>query len=355
MYNLGDIKNLDSLYTLDPGAVTDALRWKEGAFQQNQQDLRKTELANLFDEQRNPYLVEQARLTNEQLGAQLPGMMADSAIKQRSNDMGAATYPDALKAARAKFMSEASDAHIKDLTNRFQEMAFSGETPEIKQKGIEGLRFTKDMVAERERIKLSGDKQIAGIRAQGEEARKTQQQAIDAGKFKHAVRGQQDALEKALASGSFDKASVAYARKAELLAEQGAPQDEIDYALQRSKYYADLWYNRPAQAREGSVDISGTTQGQVPTKQLQVPQAPPVVSRGTGRFPDNRQQVAQDIQEGAQYSSPEVEAQVRQYAGQSTSQPAPQMSVQKLQQMYPGVPVDKLKKAYKDKFGVDIN
>jgi len=93
----------------------------------------------------------------------------------------------------------------------------------------------------------------------------------------------------------------------------------------------------------------------VPTKQLQVPQAPPVVSRGTGRFPDNRQQVAQDIQEGAQYSSPEVEAQVRQYAGQSTQQPAPQMNVQKLQQMYPGVPVDKLKKAYKDKFGVDIN
>jgi hypothetical protein len=31
------------------------------------------------------------------------------------------------------------------------------------------------------------------------------------------------------------------------------------------------------------------------------------------------------------------------------------MSIQRLQQMYPGVPVDKLKKAYKDKFGVDVN
>lgn len=285
MYNLNDIKNLDSLYTLDPGAVTDALRLKEGAFQQSEQDLQKTRLANMFDEQRNPYLIEQARLANEQLGAQLPGIQADSAIKQRSNDMGAATYPDALKAARAKFMSEASDSHIKELTNKFQEMAFNGETPEIKQKGIEGLRFTKDMIAEREKIKLAGDKSIAGIRAQGEEARKTQQQAIDAGKYREKAGGGAGVagIQQALASGklSYEKAATLLTSAGSFaqVEAMGMPDGpEKEQALQKAAFLIDLG-NQYAKQRStdmseaqrarqvGTPDIGAVSGGKVPVVQ----------------------------------------------------------------------------------------
>jgi hypothetical protein len=295
MYNLNDIKSLDSLYTLDPGAVTDALRLKEGAFQQSQQDLRKAELANMFDEQRNPYLVEQARLANEQLGAQLPGIQADSAIKQRSNDMGAATYPDALKAARAKFMSEASDSHIKELTNKFQEMAFAGPTPEIKQQGIEGLRFTKDMITEREKIKLTGDKQIAGIRAQGAEARATQQQAIDAGKYKEKAGlggAGVEGIKQAVLSGK-----LRYENAATMLTGAGSfaqveamsmpDGPEKEQALQKASFMIELG-NQYAKQRSadmseaqrarqvGTPDIGAASKGKVPV--VQEKPRPPLIA-----------------------------------------------------------------------------
>jgi hypothetical protein len=328
MYQLGDIKNLDSLYTLDPGAVTDALRLKDAAFQQSEQDLQKSRLANMFDEQRNPYLVEQAKLAKQQLGYQLPGIKAESSMRQRKDQMEEATYDDALKAARTKFIKEASDNDMDMLKNHVQKLMWS-KNPQEQSEGVRLARLTYEMEKEREQRKGQVAGHIAGIRAQGEETRKTHQLDIDAGKFRHAGRAVQNDLEKALSSGSFDKASVAYNRKAELLAQEGASQEEIQYALGMAQYYADLWRNKPAQAKEGSVDITAMTKGEVPTKQVEASPRPTLPSRGTGRFPDNREQVRQDLQQGAQFAGPGVEEAVRAYAGQAKPQSPEQQTYMK--------------------------
>jgi hypothetical protein len=164
-------------------------------------------------------------------------------------------------------MSEASDAHIKELTNKFQEMAFSGETPEIKQKGIEGLRFTKDMIAERDKIAAAGNKQIAGIRAQGEETRKTNQEAYDAGKYRNKGGGSGgvEDIQRAVASGKlpYEKAAVMLTGAGSFaqLEALGMPEGpEKEAALQKAEFLINLGNTYAARkSREDSYCTSTAT------------------------------------------------------------------------------------------------
>lgn len=157
----------------------------------------------------------------------------------------------------------------------------------------------------------AGRNQQAGIRATGEEARKTRQMEIDAGRYAKSGQGIKN-IEDQIKAGK-----LTYEKAATLLF--GAAQFETDPA-QQEKYmemartYEAMGIRAKQAMGEGKVDLNSVTG--LPTRTV-----PPVTGMPQG---------------------------------QPGGQPKPQHSLTDVQKMYPGVPPEKIREAYKKKFGVDL-
>lgn len=119
--------------------------------------------------------------------------------------------------------------------------------------------------------------QLKGIRAQGEEARKTQQQAIDAGKYNKSSRSAQDQIEKALLSGNYVAVASTYDFMAQQAAREGDREGALYYA-EKSKEYVQRDLDRQgtaANARAATqVDL---TKLDIPTVGQQPPPKAPML------------------------------------------------------------------------------
>jgi len=124
-YNLPAPSTLDDIYKMNPMAFSQAQEFMQGGVRQNEADLRKQELANMFDEQNDPLRVQHQRGLNNAQDAMLPGLFADSSMKQRKNTNEAAINDDVIKEAKLKFLQTASDHDIKMLENEGQKMSYS--------------------------------------------------------------------------------------------------------------------------------------------------------------------------------------------------------------------------------------
>jgi hypothetical protein len=268
----------------------------------------------LFDEQNNPLRLEHQRGINRAQDAQLPGLQADSSIKQRKDRMEGELYPDALKAARQKFMQDASDHDLKMLENAFQEMTYSLD-PRIKKRGLDGLLMHKDMVKEREKLAGLGANQIAGIRATGEETRKTQKEAIEGGKWKGGSNK--------AAPGTLDhilslKDPLQQLSTINLLAKQAEMRGDAEEQNYWANMAQSIYANAQAKAAGGAPvyminpETGAITQAtRAATLPLDKPVPMPFPTGGV----NPRELVQSDLASGAQFSSPEVESRVRQFAG----------------------------------------
>lgn len=255
--NLPAPSTLQDIFSMNPGAFNQAQGMLDMGMQQGQADLRKTQLQNMFDEQNDPLRVQSQRLSNEGLEAQIPGMRADSQIKGMNADKQRELQPDAIAAARSKFLKEASDDDIAQLENHARGMAMSKDES-VRKQGEFLLGQTKDMLKERQKNSFD----IGKIQESGNQARQTQQQAIDAGKFKKGGASGQDALEKALVSGAWDKAATAYDAMAQRALEAGDQEMSMYYAT-KAKEYSDKFILSRTSAKPGGVDVGAV--GGVPT------------------------------------------------------------------------------------------
>jgi hypothetical protein len=73
---------LEDIFSMNPAAFNQAQGMLDLGMQQGQADLRKTTLANQFDEQNDPLRVEHQRKVNTEMDARLPGVFADSESRQ---------------------------------------------------------------------------------------------------------------------------------------------------------------------------------------------------------------------------------------------------------------------------------
>lgn len=232
-YQLPQAQTLDSIFQMNPAAFNQGQQMIQGGMQQNDADLKKAQLANLFDEQNDPLRVQHQQKLNDQLDANLPGLQAVSQQQQLKAQRDAAGQNDAIELARKKFLKDASDSDIEMLGNEAQKMAYSND-PQTRAHGLSILRMSKDMVKEREKQAAESARQVTGIRATGDEQRKTQQQAIDAGKYTKAGKGE-GSIEEKIANGryNYEKASVAY----RVLADNTEDQEQAaKYALRADQY-----------------------------------------------------------------------------------------------------------------------
>lgn len=246
-------QNLEDILAVNPALYQQAQGMVGLSNQQNQEKLRQLQLQNMFDQQNNPLRLQHQQGLNDQNAAQLPGLQAQSQSAQYKAQREGATQGDAISAARAKFMKEASDADIEMLGNRAQKLAYS-EDPQERAHGIKMLNMSKEMIKERELQKMRGDNALALEGSRSKSARELEQMRIDAGKYVKKGSGAAGTIEEQLKSGklSFEKAAVLLSGAASV-----AEMDGDDETAQKYRAMADDYNRKHIASKQAGVQAGG--------------------------------------------------------------------------------------------------
>jgi hypothetical protein len=298
-----------------------ARQYQQQKMAEQEQITRQKELTNQYDAFNNPIRLRSN--TADAYGKELSniGKQYENLGKARTERISAATESFQLDAAQKKLIQEASDADLKVMENLAQRMAYSSDLNEAEH-GLDLLKMHKDFVK---------------IREQGAEQRKTaaqqQQHAKDLEKFKQdqiSEREKAKLLARSTANTSIEeqlKKSRNPVQTAEILA-AGAMQ-----ALQRGDNEAAALYQQLAiEARQRAAEDASNRSVGAPGLGLK---------EGGGLAPKPRPTATAPIG-GVNPGNPRSNA------------TQPKHSLADVQKMYPGVPVEQLKQAYKQKFGIDL-
>lgn len=311
-YQLPAPSTLDDIFKMNPGAFTQGQQFMQGGIDQNNKDLQASQLRNMFDQQMNPERVRSQQLGNQATEFQLPGIQADSNMRVRKDANEGLLNEDNIKAARQKFAAAATQAHLDELEAKGQEMAYSDD-PAVAAQGQKILMAHKDIVRDKAKQDEMAKRQTALEQVRGKNALDLAGVNNAAGRFqKRGGASAQDNLEKALVSGTWDKAATAYDHMAQMASEDG-DDERAQFYQQKAKEYADKYVASRNSPKAGGVDI-----GNMPGANIPVQPTPTTVAPA---LPPNR--IQQDLANGAQFSSPEVEALVRAKAGGTQPKPAP--------------------------------
>ncbi len=306
-YGYGD----PSVYTQHAANQGLAQQFAQQELQKQEQDIQTSSLKNIFDEQQNPQLLEQRRLENVGLG----NTNIEGGVKARR---AAANEQFQLNEDQRKFALTATDQDLKAAEQHAQGEMYSG-VPQRMEEAKKILDFTSAARAERAKEEASMARQkeqtrshLSGVGMQVQGQKDVTQMNIDAGKYSKKAQATQglDGIKAAVVSGKMtaEKAAVAL---------NGAAMFETDPEL-KQKYetmasqYEQFAMNQKNALAQGKLD-TGAVSG-LPTRTL----APTM----GGTAP--------------------------------ATSPAPQHKLTDVAKMYPGVPLDKVKQAYKQKFGVDL-
>lgn len=124
-----------------------AKQFQTQKYQQEGENLRKTTLANQFDEQNNPLKTQEQQLRNTGLDLANRGVGVDTRIKE-------ATEPLQLDATQKEFINKASKADLDALEYNAQRMIYSRD-PKVVEQGLELQRMHKDFTFLREQQKFT--------------------------------------------------------------------------------------------------------------------------------------------------------------------------------------------------------
>jgi len=314
MFNLPAPSSLEDVYSMNPGAFYQGQQMLDGGMQQSQADLQTTQLKNLFDQANNPQRLQAQSLDNQTAQARLPGIFADSDMKGMDRDKQGALQGDAIQAAKTKFAREASTAHLQELEDKAQEMAMSPD-PAIRQQGEQLLMHHKDIIRDRAKQEAMSARSMELEKLRGANQLALAGVNNAAGRYNRAGKGGAQSLEEQFASGklSYEKAAV-MAQGAAFMAEQEGRSEDADYYRQ----LADDFNSKHIASKRAGAYAGAENKPELGALGIK-PNAPiPAESfPAVGRRLPMQQQVQQDISNGAQFSSPEVEAKVRQAAGMS--------------------------------------
>lgn len=273
---------------------------------------RKQELANLFDEQNNPIRLQQGQLENEGLGLKNRGLGVDTRIKEATEGLQ-------LDATQKGLIQKAKQSDLDMMEIQGQQWAYSPD-PKLRAQGEQLLRMHKDFVKLRDEQKFRADEAAKGRSHDFalEDRRAANAKAlvgVRAAAKESSVKGVQDVYA-AVQSGkvSPDKAAAAFGAAA-LQAEAQGDAEQAAVYRNAAAQMEQLSITTKPDMRAGKPDLGGAGIATTP------PRAP-TFTPGPAPTPKPTQ--------------------------------APIASFAEVQKQYPGVPADKLREAYKRKFGVDL-
>jgi hypothetical protein len=295
----GNYYNSDESKALDFMGYFAHQRQQDEAFK-NQELNRQKALQDIFhDEQMNPLKVQQQQGLLDRQSAELPGIRANSRKQELDTDFAEQLHPEKIKRALAESMAGLSEAEMKTEMLSVTRML---QNPHIHPQARKVLEMVRDNFPENYRLNktLEGKEDVAtiGANARGR-ASGTGGPKAPADRFAIISK----------ITNPFDKFTALKAYAAEL--DDGHPDKaKAEAAAEAIKAEAQT----AADTRVPNKFEKG------PDGQWRPVKAPELTSPATAPKP-------------------------------STAKPA---SLGEVQKMYPGVPADKLKEAYKRKFGVDL-
>ena len=277
---------------------------------QEQEGTKAKQLKNLYDEQNNPLLLENQQTTNRKLGYEAD----DAGVKSRINT---ATEGLQLDAKQKEFIQKAKQSDLDMMEIEGQRMAYSPD-PQVRAQGEQLIKMHKDFVKLREegRIRSDLEKQKFGYDLELEKRKAANAQSLATTKASAKTGGIKSVYD-AVMSGKVapDKAAAAFGAAALQAEVEGDLKAAAEYRNAAATMEKLATTTKP-DAMAGKPDVGAM--GGIPT-------TPPRQPTFTPQQPAPAKAPAQ--------------------------KPASLADVQK---MYPGVPADKLKQAYKNKFGVDL-
>lgn len=316
-YQLPAPSTLEDVFKMNPAAFAQAQQFMGGGVRQNEQDLQESQLKNMFDQQNNPLRVQNQQLQNDQMGAQLPGMFADSATKVRNNSNADALNDETMKAARTKFASAATQAHLDELEAKGQEMAYS-QDPAVAAQGQKILMAHKDIVRDRAKQNEMQTRQVELEKVRGKNALDLADKNNAAGRYSRTGSGKvRDPILAIMLENDPVKKYTGLVSLGEQ-AEQEGDEEAAAGFYQQAKAIQSI---AQAKLQAGgtpvySIGPDGITSA---PRSSMVPLNTPQITTPKGAA---KEQAMADLASGAQFSSPEVEAQVRKFAGSGAKVPA---------------------------------
>ncbi len=282
-----------------------------------QETIKQRQLANMFTEQNNPQLLEQQRMNNEQLGY-------TNRQKKLDTSMNEGLAPLKFNAEQQKYIQQAKQADLDGMEVEAQRMAYSTD-PTQREQGLKMMQMHRDFVKLREQQKFTTSERVAGqqhdygIQAQRTRDARALEDTRQANRI--ATKAQASAGIKSVydsvASGKVSPANAAAAFGARALeAEAAGDMEQAQLFRQAASQFESLAVTVKPDSNAGKIALDPNTGnlGQRPAR------APTF---------------------GSQPPAP------------APAKP-PTTSMADVQKLYPGVPADKIREAYKRKFGVDL-
>lgn len=288
-----------------------------------QEDLRTKALANMFSEQANPLRINQLGLQNE-------GMGYENTTKRVQAETDDALKEENIMAKRQKMLADLDENKLKQFMSR-AEMEMMSDDPRLQQSGQKKIMMSK---AELER-RLKQQDELAKIAAQGQNSKDVAN--IQAGATLGAAR-----------IGADSRASIAAAKaKIDPSSEQAieAALNKIPTAKGKHAALVD------AATRFGLTDPDKAAYFMSRAAALR-PQAEAEIASGRPPGIDVPQVAGLPAAPGPNIAPSRA-------VGGAVGQPAqpvakPPSTLADVSKMYPGVPPEKLRDAYKKKFGVEL-
>ena len=340
--------DLQTLFQSDPAAQELGLKMIGDQRAQSQADLAASNFKNQRDQQMLPYDLKAAGLKNQIDEARLPQMFALTKKQQLDNQFDEATLDAKIKAELGNFRSKAGKQDLEQITQAGNAYVQAGQMLDL-MPGVATHAYAKQLLGQYyhpsfdqvtpaalgQTISLIGKRMVEaqpgylqkqgleGLKIEGknELADKKAERDKELAAFK-ATLSEKLAKLKADTVKSKDPATArAIANKLFLAAQQETDPDKKAELMEQAQGFNEIAFaeiERRAQA-------TNANKPNLPALGIETNQMPPVPS-----LPGAQPQTA----------SP-----------QQTPKPASLADVQK---MYPGVPADKLREAYKRKFGVDL-
>ncbi len=228
-----------------------------------------------FDAQEQPFKLDQMGLANQTTREQLPGVTADSSLKQDKATLSRNTLSEQHKATFSKLAKEVSDDDLAVAENGVKQMLTS-DNPQIQAHGKTLFNSLYEIRKERDKLAIQGGNSIALAKETGNQARLTEQQAADNGKYKKASK-YGISLSQRLDAETDPRKKLGLLVEAAQMASQEGNQEAAAEFTQRAQALQPLvqqWLN--ANPKAGAVDIGKTAPGiSVNETQPLVPDAKP--------------------------------------------------------------------------------
>lgn len=211
-------------------------------------------LQDLFHtEAMNPLKVQNQHLSNQRTQLELPGVEAESSLRQDKARVSRDTMDLQPKVARSELMKKITDNDVSHMKSLAQMLAYSPD-PQLRKQGEEMMRMTEDVVKEREKQKYMMDRQVEIEQLRGKNALDLANVNNQAGRYAtKGGKGGPKSIEDSVVSGklNFEKAAVAFRVLSDntddpALAQQYAARaDQYEVAAQKQRQAAGAGVQRP--------------------------------------------------------------------------------------------------------------